>query len=144
MWYSGQGIDIGPSNRIVYESSSRLLRQDKQSLEFCYLPDSVAMSRLQNLDITGRRRRRGVVKSITKLIDCIRELEGKVELTHTDWLAAKRLQQQLTNMDGEFRTYMYYRSVIDWLEDEGELENNQALLDNHDDRVTGLFSCLML
>ena len=52
---------------------------------------SIAMSGLQDLDVAGRRRRSGVVKaSITKLIDRVRDLELKIELSHYDRLEAKR------------------------------------------------------
>ena len=67
----------------------------------------VAMSGLhvQGLDVAGRRRWRGVVKaSITKLIDRVRELELKDELTHSDRLEAERFQQcNWPTLDGEFR-----------------------------------------
>ena len=99
------------------------------------------MSGVQDLDTAGRRRRRGVVKaSITKLIDRVRDMERLEVLTPTDRLAVKRLQQRLTNMDGEFRTY--HLSVVDLLEEEADLETEQAVLDEHDDRVTGLLGRL--
>ena len=85
----------------------------------------------------------GVVKvSITKLIDSVRELEGKVQLTHSDRLEAERLQQRLTNLDCEFRTY--HLGMVDTciLEEEDDLEKQQADLDDHDDRVTGLLRSL--
>ena len=59
---------------------------------------------------------------------------------HTDRLAVERLQQRLTNLDEEFRTY--HLGVVDLLEEEKDLENEQAALDNHDDRVTDLLRCL--
>ena len=95
------------------------------------------MSGLQDLDVAGRRRRRGVVKaSITKLMDRVHDLELKVGLSHTDRLEAKRFQERLTNLDAEFR--MYHLAVVDLLEEEGDLVKEQADLDDHDDRVTGL------
>ena len=95
------------------------------------------MSGLQSLDVTGRQHRRGVVKaSFTKLIDLVGELEGKVKLTHSDWLEAERLRQRLTNLDCEFRTY--HLGMVDLLQEEGDLENERAALDYHDDRVNGL------
>ena len=45
-------------------------------------------------------------------------------------------QQQLTNLDDEFRTY--HPAVVDLLEEKDDLENEQAALDNHDDRITGV------
>ena len=95
------------------------------------------MSGLQDLDVSGRRRRRGVVKaSITKLTDRVLDLESRVALSHTDRLEAKRFQERLTNLDAEFR--MYHLAVVDLLEEEGDLAKEQADLDDHDDRVTDL------
>ena len=69
-------------------------------------------------------------------MDCVRDLELKVELSHTDQLEAKRFQEQLTILDAEFR--MYHLAEADLLEEEGDLVKEQADLDDHDDRVTGL------
>ena len=44
------------------------------------------------------------------------------------------------NLDGEFRTY--HLTVVDLLEEEDALEKEQADLDDHDDRVTGVLRCL--
>ena len=57
--------------------------------------------------------------------------------THTDRLSVKRLQQQLTNMDGELRTY--HQGVVDLLEEEEDLETGQAVLEEHNDRITAWF-----
>ena len=78
---------------------------------------------------------------ITKLYNCIIELKCKFELTHSDRTAAQRLQQRLMDMDGEFKDY--HLAVMDLLEEEEDLENVQATLDHHDDRVTALFDLLM-
>ena len=95
------------------------------------------MSGLQDLDVSGRRRRRGVVKaSITKLTDRVLDLELRVALSNTDRLEAKRFQERLTNLDAEFR--MYHQAVVDLLEEEGDLAKEQADVDDHDDRVTDL------
>ena len=44
--------------------------------------------------------------SILYQVDRVLEVEGKIKLTHTDGLAVKRLQQRLTNLDEEFKTYL--------------------------------------
>ena len=99
------------------------------------------MSGLQGLDVAGRQHQRGVVKTfIMKLVNHVCELEGKVELTHTDRLEVKRLQQRLTKMDGGVKTY--HLGIVDQLEEKEDLDNEQAALDDHNDRVTGLFDCL--
>ena len=100
------------------------------------------MAEIQYLDAPGRRRRRGVVKaSITKLVDRVRELEGKgADLTDPDRLSAKRLQQRLNDMDREFRTY--HLGLVDLLDTAQDLETEQAALNEHDDRLTGLLDRL--
>ena len=57
-----------------------------------------------------------VLATITKLVNCVCELEFMGEFTHSDRLEAKRFQQQLTNLDGEFKTY--HLAVVDLLEEE--------------------------
>ena len=54
-----------------------------------------------------------------------------------DRLEAERFHQQLTNLDGEFRTYRL--AMVDLLEEDYDMENEQAALDDHDNRVTDLF-----
>ena len=70
-----------------------------------------------------------------KLRDSFRDLEIKIELSHSDRLEAKRFQERLTNLDTEFK--MYDLAVVDLLVEEDDLKE-QADLDDHDDRVTGL------
>ena len=99
------------------------------------------MSGLQGLNVAVRRCGRGGVKSsITELVDCVRVLERKAELTNSNRLAAKRLQQRVTNMDSAFRTYDMH--VVDLVEKADDLESKQAALDNHDDGVIGLFGLI--
>ena len=43
-------------------------------------------------------------------------------------------------MDGKFKTY--HLAVVDLFKEDDDLENDQASLDNHDDRVTDLFDRL--
>ena len=57
-------------------------------------------------------------------------------MSHSDQLKTKRFQERLTNLYAEFR--MYHLAVVDLLEEEGDLEKEQADLDDHDDRLTGL------
>ena len=99
------------------------------------------MSELTGLDVTARPRRRGVVKaSIAKLVERMLELERKFELMHSDRLAAQRLQQKLTGLDGEFKRY--HLSIVDLIDNNEDLESEQAAMDDHDDKlkVTGLFN----
>ena len=71
--------------------------------------------------------------SITKLVDIIHELEYKGTLCHSDQLMVQRLQQRLVTVDVEFKRY--HISVIDLVEEEKELEKEQSILDDHDERV---------
>ena len=69
-------------------------------------------------------------------VDRIRNMESKGELSHTDQLDAKRLQQRLTNRDGEVGTY--HLGVVDLLEEDLHEDTEQAVLDEHHDRISGL------
>ena len=81
-----------------------------------------------------------VKASITKLLDRIHNLERKADLTHTDRLSAKRMQQWLNDMDGEFKTY--HLSLVDLLDSVEDLETEQAVLNEHDDRLIALLDHL--
>ena len=51
------------------------------------------------------------------------------------------MQERLTSLDGEFKSYHF--NIVALLEEE-DLENAQAALQDHNDRVTGLFDYLVL
>ena len=91
------------------------------------------------MDVSARRRLRAVIKaSITKSATRVNELEMKPELSRSDELAAKRMQERLTGLDGEFKGYHFAGVAL--LEEDEDLDREQAVLDEHDDRVTGLFN----
>ena len=52
------------------------------------------------------------------------------------------MQQRLRGLDGEFKRYHLY--IVDLLDNVEELEDEKASMEDHDDRVTDLFNCLML
>ena len=79
-----------------------------------------------------RRRRGGVKASITCMEDRIQILELKRELLHADWLAIQHLMKKLEEQNAEFKKQ---HSIMDLLEDEGDLDQEQAMLDDHDDRI---------
>jgi len=88
--------------------------------------------------LSTARKRRGVVRaSITRLDGRVAELESKEELTAADRLAAQHLLQKLNSLEAEFRSY--HLAVVDLVEEDA-LEGEQAILDEHDDRV----SCLVV
>ena len=68
------------------------------------------------------------------------ELEHKLELSHSDQMGARHLQQRLTGLDPEFKSY--HLSIINLFENAQKIENEQATMDDNDDRVTGLFNHL--
>ena len=89
------------------------------------------------LDVMARHHRRGMAKvTITKLAECVVELEHKLQLTHSGQLAAQLSQQRLTGLDGGFKCYNL--SIVNLLKNVEELETEQAATDNHYDRVTDL------
>ena len=65
-----------------------------------------------------------VKASITKLVETVVELEYKLEMTHSDQLAAQRLPQRLTGLISEFKRY--HLAIVDPLENAEELEKKQA------------------
>jgi len=86
--------------------------------------------------LSTARKRRGVVRaSITRLDGRVAELESKEELTAADRLAAQHLLQKLNSLEAEFRSY--HLAVVDLVEEDA-LEGEQAILDEHDDRVSRL------
>ena len=79
-----------------------------------------------------------VKTSTSKLVDHVRDLEGKRELYHSDRLEAKGSEERLTNLDGEFRTY--HLDVVNLLEESNNLEKEQAALDDYEDWVLTCFN----
>ena len=91
--------------------------------------------------IVTNRRHRGVTHaSITKLADRISELEMKVTLFPPDKFKAQQFQKKLESLDTDFKDYHF--NVVNLIEEEEGLEREQAVLDEHDDRVTDLSYCL--
>ena len=126
-----------------HANPSWLHHSNIQSLEFCHTSDTVAMAEVQDLDVSARRGLRSVVRaSITKLTTRVSELERKPELSHSDQLTAKRMQDRLAGLDSEFKSY--HLSIVTLLEEETDLEMEQATINDHDDKVSGLFDRLMM
>jgi len=94
--------------------------------------DEAAVSRL--------RKRRGVVRaSITRLGTRVKELESK-SVDHTTVDVAQRLKEKLETLDSEFSTHHY--ALIDAIDDVESLEEEQEVLDEHDDAVSLLTTLL--
>jgi len=94
--------------------------------------DEAAVSRL--------RKRRVVVRaSITRLGTRVKELESK-SVDHTTVDVAQRLKEKLETLDSEFSTHHY--ALIDAIDDVESLEEEQEVLDEHDDAVSLLTTLL--
>ena len=77
---------------------------------------------------------RGVVRaSITRLESRVANLQGKPELTAEDRLSVLQLLQRLNTLETDFKSHHF--TVVDLLDD---IESEQAILDETDDKVTNL------
>ena len=86
--------------------------------------------------LASAKRRRGVVRaSITRLERHVDAFETKEDLSHADRLSIQRLIKKFEALDTEFRQHHY--NIVELLEDEA-VEEEQATLDDHDERVTDL------
>ena len=77
-----------------------------------------------------------ICASITRLDDKVGELETKERLSPVDQLAAKRLQQRLKDLNEGFKCLHF--AIIDLLEQQEDLEMEQAAFDDHEHRVGSL------
>ena len=94
------------------------------------------MSEDKRLALASARRRRGVVRgSITRLERRVDAFEVKTDLTHADRFAIQRLIKKFETLDAEFRQHHY--NVVELLDDT-EVDGEQAILDDHDDKFTDL------
>ena len=127
----------GPSSRITHRSAAfdnslpciasyRRHRHSHTELPRAY----------QQCLLSTNRKRRGVVRaSITRLDGCIKELEGKDEKSPGDLETAQRTLKKLEELDADFKTYHF--AIVDAAEEEA-LDDEQTILDGHDDRIAGL------
>ena len=101
------------------------------------------MSDIAKLDISGRRRRRGVICTFfTRLGDKVEELEPKGRLSPMDQVAVKRLQQRLCELNEDFK-HLHF-TIVNLLEQQEDIEMEQAAFDDHEDRVGNLGNRLQL
>ena len=84
-----------------------------------------------------RKKRNTALKSIARLADRLKDLEGKVPESTTFDLA-KDLDKKLTNLDEEVRKQ--HSKLIDLIDEEEEdtLQAEQGVLDQHDDELAAL------
>ena len=87
-------------------------------------------------DSATLKRRRGIARgSLTRLKTRVGELEARDDLSRS-LEEARRLLQRLDAIDSDFKSN--HLALIDAIEDEGELDKEQGILDDHDDDVTDL------
>ena len=68
--------------------------------------------------------------------DYVTILKVKQDLFHAHQLAIQHLLKKLEQLGTEFNEYHY--SIIEMLENEEDLEDEQAMLDDHDDKIPDL------
>ena len=91
-------------------------------------------------NLSTNRKCRGVVRaSITCLNSCISELEGKPELLSADRRSAQTLLTKLIELDTDLKSYHFI--IVD-LTEEGSLDAEQMILDEHNDLIIRLSTCL--
>ena len=85
------------------------------------LVDQIVIAEVQALDVSARHLLRGMAKvSFIKLATRVNELEMKPELSPSDELAAKQMQERLTGLDGEFKGY--HLAVVALLVEDEDLD----------------------
>ena len=91
-------------------------------------------------ETSSNRRCRGVVKaSVTRLETRVGRLEEKDRLTHSDHISVQGLLSKIKALDKEFKAYHY--QILDQI-DEDELEWEQAVLDDNEDKIKELMDRL--
>ena len=99
------------------------------------------MDKATQLNSTRKCTCRGVVKaSVTRLEDHIQIFKLRQELLNANKLAIRGLLQKLEEQDSEFKKYHY--AIVELLEEDDDLEEEQAKLDDHDDKITDFISRL--
>ena len=90
----------------------------------------------------ARRRRGMAISSIIHLEKHVLDLEGKEKVSHKDEAAIKGYIKRLENLDTDFKGFDC--SVINLVKENEELLlEEQAKLDDHQNRVTNLMSRLL-
>ena len=87
-------------------------------------------------DAALARRRRGITRaSITRLEEWIVKIEEKDKVKDSDLPSVRRLIKRLETLDAEFKEY-HFLFVEGMDEEEGRLDDEQIVLDEHDDKIT--------
>ena len=92
-------------------------------------------------DLSTSRKRRGVARaSVTRMDTRVAKLERKEQSSPGDLDTARRLLLKLEELDSDFKSY--HLTVVDLTEEESLDTEQQAVLDDHDDKITNLSTCL--
>ena len=87
---------------------------------------------------TAHRRRGALVGSITRLDKRVKDLETLVEATDLsvkDRLTLQQLEQKLETFDTNFKTYHF--EALELIEEKDQ-DDEQAMLDEHEDRIADI------
>ena len=88
--------------------------------------------------LRSNRRQRGVARaSLTRLERNVAEIECDGDCTSTTRSSVQRLQKRLKEIMTDSKTH--HLAVVDYV-DEGQLEAEQSLLDQHEDKMLRLSS----
>ena len=83
-------------------------------------------------------KRRGVASGrLTRLDTRLRDLEKRDDLSLAVCLeSARQMRPKIASINSEFREH--HSALVDMLDDDGELDKQQRVIDNHDDQVTNI------
>ena len=85
--------------------------------------------------ISTAKKRRGIARaSLTRLDSKLKELEDRSELDSVVRLeSVRQTKTKLASLDSDFRTHHF--NLVDLIEESAELDGEQEVLDEHDDRI---------
>ena len=99
------------------------------------------MSKAKGLELTTAKKRRDVVRaSISRVEDRVLGLETKQQLSHSDRLTVQCFSKRNEELPTEFREYHY--AVVDRTEQQDSLEEEQAIVEDHEDKIAELVECI--
>ena len=95
------------------------------------------------MEKSSARKFRGIAcAAIIHLEAQISKLEDKPEIMHSDSVMIQAHTERLNYLDFDFKNHCF--TIIELVnEDQGTLEREQALLDNHEDKATNMMGCLI-
>ena len=98
---------------------------------------SLCYKRWTNGFVSGEKTQSAVRASVIRLNESVDKLEAKSELSRTDRLMVLCLVKKQEDWDAEFRKH--HHAVLDLTEeDTAAIEREQAIFDEHDEKVTQL------